>query len=201
MSRSIAVLKLSPRVKNVITFAQSVATAMEGNSSFPTPNPPLTTLNADIAALVTAEAAVLARTKGAAETRDAKLAIVRADLEHERDYVQGVADSNVSTAESIIESAGMSVKKVTLHPKEAFTVKPGSVSGSVTLIAKAAAHRASYDWQQSLDQKTWTDLPSTLQAKTEVTGLTPGSTYSFRFRAVTKTGEGDFSQIVSLLVP
>jgi hypothetical protein len=200
MGRFIAVLKLSKKVKNVIAFAQSVATAMTDNSSFPTPNPPLSTLNADIAALVTAEAAVLARTKGAAETRDAKLAIVKGDLEHEQDYVQGVADSNPAAAESIIQSAGMSVKKDTLPTKASFAVKPGSVSGAVILVAKAPAHRASYDWQQSLDQKTWTDLPSTLQAKTEVTGLTPGSVYYFRFRAVTKTGEGDFSQIVSALV-
>ena len=43
------------------------------------------------------------------------------------------------------------------------------------------------------------DLP-TLQASTTVAGLTPATLYYFRYRAVTKTGLGDWSQILSLLV-
>ncbi len=42
--------------------------------------------------------------------------------------------------------------------------------GSVKLIAKAVATRASYEWQYSIDQKTWTNAPSTLQAKTVISG-------------------------------
>src|SRR5580700_9650691 len=113
MSRSIAVLKLSRRTKNLITFAQSVASAMTGNASFPSPTPTLATFQADIEALNTA---VLARTKGATQQRNAKLATVHADLETLRTYVQGIADAALPTnAEAIIESAGMTVRKVTLH--------------------------------------------------------------------------------------
>jgi hypothetical protein len=54
---------------------------MTGNATFPTPNPTLATFQADIEALNTAETAVLARTKGAADTRNAKLAVVKADLQ------------------------------------------------------------------------------------------------------------------------
>jgi hypothetical protein len=43
-------------------------------------------------------------------------------------------------------------------------------------------------------------MPGTLQAKTTVLGLTPLSTVQFRYRAVTKAGEGDWSQPVSLTV-
>ena len=42
--------------------------------------------------------------------------------------------------------------------------------------------------------------PATLQAKTTVTGLTPGATVEFRYRPVTKTGEGNWSQTVQLIV-
>jgi hypothetical protein len=42
--------------------------------------------------------------------------------------------------------------------------------------------------------KTWVITPATLQAKTTVTGLTPGATVEFRYRSVTKTGEGNWSQ-------
>ena len=114
--------------------------------------------------------------------------------------MQQVADANVSTAESIIQSAGMNVKKVTLHTKGDIAAQHGTVSGSAHLIAKAAASRASYEWQYSTDQKTFTNAPSTLQAKTDVAGLTMGTTYFFRVRPVTKTGEGNWSQVVSLLV-
>jgi hypothetical protein len=201
MSRSIAVLKMSRRTKNLITFAQSVASTMTGNASFPSPTPTLATFQADIEALNTAETAVLARTKGATQQRNAKLATVHADLETLRTYVQGIADAALPTnAEAIIESAGMTVRKVTLHNKAALAVKQGSVSGTVNLEVKAAAKRAAYGWQYSTDQKTWTSLPSTLQAKTSVSGLTAGTTYYFRAQALTASGEGDWGQVVSFLV-
>jgi hypothetical protein len=43
-------------------------------------------------------------------------------------------------------------------------------------------------------------VPSTLRARTTVTGLTPGSTVEFRFKSVVKAGESDWSAPVSLLV-
>jgi hypothetical protein len=57
------------------------------------------------------------------------------------------------------------------------------------------------DGRMSLDGgKTWVELPETLQARTSVTGLQPATTYSFRFRPVTRMGVGDWSQPLSLLV-
>jgi len=201
-ARALVVLKMSPRVKNLITFAQSVASGMTNNASFPAPNPPLPTFEADIAGLVTSETAALARTKGAAEDRNAKLAVVKGDLEKYKTYVQGVADAaNPADAASIILSAGMAVRKVTLHAKAALSVKQGSVSGTVTVAAKSAAPKAAYNWQYSLDQKTWTSLPQTLIAKTGVSGLTTATTYYFRSQALTpKGGESDWGQVVSFLV-
>jgi hypothetical protein len=201
MSRSIAVLKLSARIKDVISFAQQIATAMTGNAYFPTPNPPLSTLEADVAALNTAEAAVLSRVKGAAEARNSKLATVRSDLEVLRTYVQSIADAaNPTNAEAIIESSGLAVRKTAVRNKPALAAKQGSVSGSVNVAAKSAGSRAAYDWQYSTDQKTWTSLPPTLQAKTGVSGLTAGTLYYFRVQPLTKDGEQNFSEIVSLIV-
>jgi hypothetical protein len=54
--------------------------------------------------------------------------------------------------------------------------------------------------QSTTDQKTWVNAPVTLEAKTDITGLTPNTTYYFRFRGVTRAGEGDYSQVVSLVV-
>ena len=77
-----AVLKMPTRVKNAGTFASSIVTALTGNAYFPNPTPSLATVESDIAAYNTAEAAVLSRTKGAAEARDVKLATLRTDLDH-----------------------------------------------------------------------------------------------------------------------
>jgi len=199
---AIAVLKLSHRINNIIAFAQTVLAAMEAaKATFPAPVPSMTAFQADIAALVTAETAALARTKGAVEIRNAKLEVVKTDLENLRTYVQTVADAaNPSTAEAVVESSGMFLRKVTLPKKAELTIDQGLVTGSVVLRAKAVAKRASYDWQYSVDQKTWTSLRSTLQAKTTLSGLTAGTTYYFRVQGVVRTGEENWSGIVAFLV-
>jgi hypothetical protein len=61
--------------------------------------------------------------------------------------------------------------------------------------------RASHDWQYSTDGgKTWTAVPTTLQGKTAITGLTPGSSLVVRHRAVTKAGADDWSLTQALIV-
>ena len=201
MASSVVVLKLSTRVKNVISFAQNVTSALTNNPHFPTPTPTLATFQADVAALTTAEAAVLSRLKGAVETRNAKLATVRVDLGNLRMYVQSVAAvAAPADADAIIESAGMTTRKVTLHDKPSIAAKQGSVTGAVNLAAKAAATKAAYTWQYSVDQKTWTTLPQTMKSKTGVSGLLAGMTYYFRFQAVTTAGVEDWSQMVAIMV-
>jgi hypothetical protein len=200
-SHAIAVLKMPNKVKNVITYGQSVVAAMTGNPSFPSPTPPLATVESDLSALSTAETAVLSRVKGAALTRDAKLAIVHDDFKSWLTYVQGVANAATpANAPALIEGAGFAVRRVTSRNKPAFAVKAGSVTGSVKLEAKAPGRRASYNWQYSTDQKTWTSLPETLQSKTIASGLTAGTVYFFRVQILLPKGEENWSQVVSLLV-
>jgi hypothetical protein len=43
-------------------------------------------------------------------------------------------------------------------------------------------------------------MPVTLQAKTDVSGLTSGTTYAFRFRPVLKAGEATWSHVVVQLI-
>jgi hypothetical protein len=200
MNRSIVALHVPRRIGAVITFAKSVAAAMTDNPALPSPTFPIATLQTDLLALDAAEALVLTRAKGTAESRDDKLAAVRADLDSLRAYVQQVANANPAEAEAIIERAGMSVQKPSVHTKGELVAKQGSVSGSVRLVAKSAGDRASYDWQYGTDAKNWTAALPTLQAKTDIEGLVPATLYYFRVRPLTKAGVGDFSQVVSLIV-
>ncbi|HEY3820252.1 MAG TPA: fibronectin type III domain-containing protein [Polyangiaceae bacterium] len=199
--RTVASLKLPTKVPALITYAQGIVKAMTGNPAIPTTTPALPAVTEAITELQAAETAALARTKGAVAVRDAKRATLVQMLQQVRTNVQTAADSSPDNAASIIQSAGIAVKKTPVRPARVFAAKVGDVSGSVKLETNSAARRASYEWQYSTDGgKTWLSMPATLQAKTTLSGMTPGASVTFRYRAVTKTGEGDWSQPTSLIV-
>jgi hypothetical protein len=70
----------------------------------------------------------------------------------------------------------------------------------VALAAKTVAPVATYYWEHSPDQETWISVPETIKASTTVDGLSWAKVSYFRFRALTRAGKGDYSQVVSLLV-
>ena len=198
----VAALMFPPLDKALIMFARGVHAAMLDNPAFPNPNPPLPVFAADIAAFEDAETKAGTRAKGAASFRDAKKRTVKNGLFHLRDYVQSVVETNTSPVEAaaLIKSAFMSVRKVSTRSFPAISAKNGDVSGKVILVARAVAPVATYSWEYSLDQSTWTPVPDTMKCRTEVSGLTFARVYYFRFSAFTRAGRGDHSQIVSLLI-
>lgn len=194
-------LHLPANVPALLTYARGIVKGMTGNPSFPNPTPALTVVTAAIDELQTAETAAQARTKGAATTRNDKREALVVLLQQVRGHIQAVADADLTNAAAIIQSAGVAVRKVPTRQARAFAAKPGAVSGVAKIVAKPAAPRASYEWQYSTDGgKTWLTAPATLQAKTTVSGLQPGATVQFKYRPVTRTGEGDWSQPVALVV-
>jgi hypothetical protein len=199
--RSIVALKLPTRIQALITYAGGILKAVTGNPSFPTLVPMLATLTAAIAELQTAETAALARTKGAVITRDEKRTALVQLLQQLKGPIQAAADANLESGASIIASAGIEVKKTVVRSPRVFGAKPGAVTGTAKLVTASGGHRASYEWEYSTDGgKTWVTTPVTLQAKTTVLGLTAGTTVQFRNRPVTKAGEGNWTQPVTLVV-
>jgi hypothetical protein len=197
----VIVLKLPRSANGVLFAAKSILDAMRDNPLLSSPTLPLATLEAHVDALAAAETFCLTHTKGAREDRDAKLLAVRSDLESMRVYVRSVVMQNpLGDAAAIIESAGMSAKRIGDRSKDELDVKEGPISGSVHLVARAAAKTATYEWQYSEDQELWIDLPPTLQADTVVRGLTPLTRVFFRYRALLRGGQEDYCQVVSALV-
>jgi hypothetical protein len=186
----------------LILFAKATHGALLNNTNFPDPKPPLAEFAEDIAAFEEAETKAASRTRGAAKLRNVKKKKVREDLFHYRDYVQGVVEKapNAAAAAALIESAFMSVRKAPKRSTPEVSAKNGDVSGKVVLSAKAVAPAATYFWEYSEDQSTWTPVPETMQARTEVSGLTSARLYYFRFRALTRAGRQDYSHVVSLVV-
>ncbi len=201
VKRVLVSLHLPASVPALVSTAKAVVQAMTKNPSFPNPDPGLATVDAAIDVLQTAECGAQARTKGAVANRNEKRKALVTLLEQLKAHIQKVADGNPDTAAAVIQSAGVAVRKTAPRQKQAFLVKAGAVAGTVKVTAQAAARRASYEWEYSLDGgKTWQAMPSTLQARTQITGLAQGTTVSVRYRAVTKAGEGDWSQPTSHFV-
>jgi hypothetical protein len=199
--RSLIALNLPRAASTLAAFSNHVVTCMTGNSLFPSPLPTLAVVTQAINDLLSANTASLTHAKGTATTRNEKVTALVVLLQQLRAYVQAAADANVENGASIIESAGFSVRKTAVRAPRVFDAKPGLTSGTAKLVAKSAGPHSSYEWQSSSDGgKTWTAAPVTIQARTTVGGLPPGTTVQFRYRPVTRTGEGDWSQIVTLLV-
>jgi hypothetical protein len=200
--RSLVPLSLPTAVPALLSYTQNILKRMTGNAYFANPSPTLAAITTDLDDLQIAEAAAISRVKGAVAARNEKRKALVASLQQLRAYIQSVADADEGNGPAIIESAGLAVRKRTTRKARVFAAKPGLTTGVVKVVAASAGHRASYEWQYSIDGgKTWILAPVTLQAKTTIAGLTPGAVVQFRYRAVTKAGEPDWSATVSLAVP
>ena len=192
LSGPMAVLILPRPTSKLLTVGKAVHDAMADNPNFPSPNPPLFIFKEKLDALDKAQTKAAARTKGATEARDAIQKEVVNDMYHLCDYVQSVAEKVASpeAAAAVITSAFMSIKKVPQRVLPELTAKNTGVPGQVALAAKVVAPVASYYWEYSLDQVTWTPVPETLKASTKIDGLPWAKAAYFRFRALTRAGKG-----------
>jgi hypothetical protein len=197
-----AALRRPPGVPALISLGRSVVASIKDNPFFPQPTPAIVKVEAAVDALDKATTAALGMTsKFAAARAPARNALVSI-LKRLMAYVQGVADdADPDHAVTIIESSGFALHRNTTPRMRGFRANPGRVSGTALLIAAALAKRARYDWQWSDDGgRTWHDLPSTLQAKTSVSGLTAGKRYWFRFRGLVNKAWTDWSAPASIIV-
>jgi hypothetical protein len=201
MHRVLTAPRLPRSTPALLRQTRAILVAMEASPHFPAPTPAMAAVAAALAELDDAQTTTLSRTRGTLAARDEKRAALMVCLRQLQTEVQRVADANPESAVSIIESAGMSVKRRAVQTKPPFAVKEGRVSGSVVLAVLCAGDRASYQWQWSLDGGvTWRGMPVTMQAKTELTGLAAGQVCWFRVRTTTRHGEGNWSAPRELLV-
>jgi len=202
-NRVLVSFKIPAAVAMLIALARAIVLAMQNaKTTFPTPTPTptLAQVGADIDALVTAETATKARTMGMVPVRDDKRKTLIGDLHQLTAYVQQLANVlGPEQAVALIESAGMTVRKTGSRSKSDLAARFFG-AGAVKLVAKAIAGSRSYEWAFSTDGKTWTAAPPSAQAKTVVVGLQTGVLHSFRCRPVLKTGPGEWSQAISMLV-
>jgi hypothetical protein len=197
----LVVMTLPKPVPMLIKFVRAFIAALTNNPLLPNAAPVVAALTTALAALDSAETATKTRANGSIAARNTARAALKVQLLLAKAFVQQAANADPEKAVEIVTSTGLSTRKPTTRSKAPFEVKQGPTTGTVHLVAKAAAVRASYEWQWSSDGgKTWVALPVTLQAKTTLSGVAAGTNGLFRFRAVTRAGEGDWSQPVSFIV-
>ncbi|HEY6460919.1 MAG TPA: fibronectin type III domain-containing protein [Polyangiaceae bacterium] len=201
ISRPLAVLKLPPQIPEQLKLGEGLQAALVNNPHFPLPDTVIAAFDDALTKYDAAEKATQTRAPGTIAARNAAKVVYVGAVHALKARIQQVADATPEQAEAIITSTTLTVKKTPARTKDAFVARYGVTSGSVEVIARAAALRASYEWQYSVDgAKTWVSVPNTLQAKTTITLLPVATVVEFRFRATTKSGQGDWSQPTSLLV-
>ena len=150
------------------------------------------------------------KSKALSTSRNSKRDVLWTAMQSLQMYVQGLANAlNGQAAAQLIALAWLHVAGIAAHAKPVLTATLTVTMGSVHLEASrkallGTAHRGKkeqFNWEMSSNGgQTWTALPTTPYASTDVTGLTALTTYSFRVSVTIGKVTEPWSQAVSILV-
>jgi hypothetical protein len=180
------------QVAKKIEFARNTVSRMTGNTSFPTPDVPLTQLTTATNNLETAYNAAQGGGKQQKAAMRAAEVILNDLLHKQAAYVDRIAAGN----ETLILGAGF---ECTAQPKSAdlpeFTVKNGEKSGEMILKHKGVKGAKVWVWRyckDPLSTNEWVLAGITTQATFVIKDLTPGVKYWFDAAYVTIKGQSDY---------
>ena len=198
------------QIAGVLVRAQAMYDGMNSHKAdYLSPNPALPAFLTLIQNLQTSHQAVKART-GTAVARDVQRDLLWDGMHSERIYVQSLVTADTVRGSLLIQNAGLVVANFRVHHKALLTVTEGSQSGSINCEANVALlvgvgtfkpnqHRF-FNWQYTLDGKTFVSWPSTAGCKTVITGLTPLTNVGVRVSLTNMHETGPWSQVVTILV-
>jgi hypothetical protein len=204
-------LKINGNVTaSVVGRANAMCVGIDDHPNlFPNPTVPTSAIKAQVGTVHTCETVVATRAKGSATARNVQRNLLVGMLENDLLYIQGCADKAATWDQAvfILQAGGVEVAGVPIHVKPVLEVQQGKTPGSVILIAHRALLTADlkggffFNWDSTIDGKTFSTLPSTPKSKTSVANLTPLTTYGFRVSVTDSTGTpGQWSQIIYFLV-
>ena len=192
---------------SLTSLAQAVFSGMTGNAAYPTPPVALSVLSAGIAGYIAALAAALDGGKIALQVRDEQRAALIKTLQALARYVEQSGGDNMTT----FMSSGFPVRSTNhpspqpLAPASIDRIDPGTNSGQLQPVIKALAKAKSYalrfgPTQAGAPPATWTTVTFTTARKAPpITGLTPGTSYTFEVRALGTLGYTDWSNPVTCI--
>lgn len=183
--------------------AQSIITALTGNTAFPTTSPTLTVVDGALTAFRKA----LAMPKTAA--RDAAILAARSDLEKQLQALAANLELTPGVTDEQLATSGFDLRKPTTRTSEPVATpnnvraKTTGVSGEVQVLCDSVPRAKTYQVHYTQDANTgpWTDggvFGST--RRMVVPGLTRTKDYWFRVRAIGPDGAGAWSDPATILV-
>jgi hypothetical protein len=176
---------------------------------FSSPNPALTVFNNQIVITDKAHVAVGGGGKGLAAARDVQIGILWGMMGSELGYIQSVANAgSPDLAIQTLKQGGVEIAGVGARNKPVLGVSQSQPGAPVVLDANATVllgvnlqRKHFFNWEYTLDGKTFVTLPSTPGATTTVSGLTALTTVGFRVSAtISKNGTTPWSPLVDFLV-
>ena len=146
-----------------------------------------------IEAAQAAQTASASRAKGLAAVRNTKITPLWNAMILLRSYVQGLVEQlDHAGGVALINQAGLVVGGVGAYVKKLFVAELDATANVVHLVLNAKAFlgpthkQVTFHWQISSDGKTWTSIPSTPHAATQLPSPGPGS---YQFRAGATVGK------------
>jgi len=189
--------------------AEQVVTAMTGNTNFPTPTPPLSTITTAATELRAADAEAQAARQTSKEKTNVKNQ--KEDrLEQLLTQVVGYVESVAGSDEQMILSAGLDLRAVGApsteppEPPHGLTATVGDHDGEIDLSWDTVTGAKSYVIEQSADPATpttWTHAGVSTRSFNTAQRLTSGTRYWFRVAAVNNNGQSGWSDPAMKIAP
>lgn len=195
-------------VPEKIAKGRQIVNAMNNNSRFANPNPPLPEVTTALDDLERAFALVqAARSEVTTKTVSQDNAERKLDqtLTQLASYVESIAGKD----EALITSAGMETKSSRSAPTvpnvpQGLSAAAGAHEGEINLSWKPVANARSYVIEFSLDPATaasWTHAGVATAASKAISNLTSGKRYWFRVAAIGAVGQSGWSEHATKVVP
>ncbi|HXC05452.1 MAG TPA: hypothetical protein VNZ86_11910 [Bacteroidia bacterium] len=198
------VLHLHPKsVAQLIVDTKSYIAGISANAGyFPTPNPAIATVQAEMANLESTAVAAEGRAKGTVAARNAARKTLELALKALAFYVEGIANNDPDHSLAIAKAANMTIKTHTSHQKQDFSVVATKKPGELLLTAKSEKGRVTFLFELSTDisnPANWKTVQASSQAKALIRGLVSGTKYYGRVTMTDKTGQRQIGTVLSAI--
>jgi hypothetical protein len=179
-------------------FALHVKTEMDGNALFPTPAIAAGVMEDAANDFNTAIGNAIDGSKADTVAKNVARTALILKLDAQADYVEGIANGDVGK----ILSSGFDATKTTITSSPLATPNINSVrnhaSGKLKLIITAIKNASGYEVQASVGSGAWVTVATPASTRLMIVeGLTPGTLYNLRVRAIGgSTGHSEWSDVV-----
>lgn len=197
------VIKFKPKDVDLLAQSEDIAAKLVNNADVPTTVPPLSTLTTANTAFDKAITAARTKAVGTKGVKVGARKTVKETLNLLKAPVQAAVNNAPDRALIIAQGCGMSIRTTTIRvkPDIALTQPKAFPSGTALGERKAIPGDTSSEWMISLDGgKTFSALPGTIPAKTQIPNLVPGTSVVIRHRFLTRKGYKDWAQSQPLIV-